>query len=333
MVGAGHEGGEARLETHGPEKVALGERRPGPAAAFFERLRQGGEIDMGGDVALAGILGDGGKAMAAQRLQGIARRRHEMAIVDDEGSALLPRQPFADGAGYPRPGGGGFDDVAHAAGRGRRPRGGGDRDDRKPPVGQADRPLAPAAFLPGELADRQGVEELVGDEHERTFGNGVEGPVPVGVIADPFSLEGFKPGARLDEMDTRRLPEGGRNGAGPQQVRHQRSPPGPKLDQAEGGGLAHGLPLADAPDSDEFAEDLGDFRRGDEVASLAEGLPRHVIAMGGMAEAEVHVAVDRHRPPGRDLGADQALKGRHAGPVPEARCRPRREAATAPCPW
>ncbi len=58
-------------------------------ADVFGRARQRLEIDMGGDVGLARILQGIGKAVAGDRLEGIAGVAAQMAVIDDQRRAVL----------------------------------------------------------------------------------------------------------------------------------------------------------------------------------------------------------------------------------------------------
>src|SRR3546814_4274742 len=68
--------------------------------------------------------------------------------------------------------------------------------------------------------------------------------------------------------------------------------------------------------SDQLAEHLADFGRRDEVAAAAERIARGVIGL----DAGRHVALDRDRPRGGDLGGELSPERRHccgAGPRSE----------------
>ena len=65
-------------------------------ADIFRRARQRLEIDMGGDVGLAGILQGIGKAVAGDRLEGVAGVAAQMAVIDDQRRAVLVAHPRGD---------------------------------------------------------------------------------------------------------------------------------------------------------------------------------------------------------------------------------------------
>src|SRR6478735_2601130 len=79
---------------------------------------------------------------------------------------------------------------------------------------------------------------------------------------------------------------------GAQHVGHQRSAPRPEFDQVDASRPAHRVPDLDHPRAEQFAEDLADFRGGDEVAMRPRRIARRVI----VPEANIHIAFDRHRP-------------------------------------
>src|SRR5207248_11499599 len=61
----------------------------------------------------------------------------------------------------------------------------------------------------------------------------------------------------------------------------------------------------------ELAEHLAHFWRGDEIARRAERIARDVIAVLRMAQAKLHIAVDRDRPIDSDDAADLGFERRH----------------------
>ena len=175
-------------------------------------LGQRREIDMRGQVALARFVERIGIGVAAHRLQRVADRGAFIAIVDDQRRAAL-RAPAA-----PR---------ARAAIATRRARFRGSiparrvaqmrRDDRSqlPVAGdrQEQRVLAarPAARAsrPGldQLADRQRVEEFVGDDEQRpVVGQAVDSRRASSAPGTRSRLRGAQRRAGLDQMDRRRQP-------------------------------------------------------------------------------------------------------------------------------
>src|SRR5262245_3998039 len=88
----------------------------------------------------------------------------------------------------------------------------------------------------------------------------------------------------------------GQRPGGAQRIAHQGAPARPELDEAEGSGLAHGLPDDRAPQSDQLPEHLADLRSSDEVAGSPDRIARGVVAVEGMRETGQHEPVYGHRP-------------------------------------
>ena len=108
---------------------------------------------------------------------------------------------------------------------------------------ETNQPLAPAVLRALKLADRQGVEELVGDQDQRAVRHRSEPIMP----ARPEALErrpltGAERGTDFDQMH---LYRGSKRRHGPcraQRVGHQRAAPGTEFDQVDGRGPAHLYP-------------------------------------------------------------------------------------------
>ena len=79
----------ARLDAEPLEEIALRHRAVHARAEIFGRARQRLEIDMGGDVGLAGIFQGIGEAVAGDRLKGVAGVAAQMAVIDDQRRAVL----------------------------------------------------------------------------------------------------------------------------------------------------------------------------------------------------------------------------------------------------
>ena len=102
-------------------------------------------------------------------------------------------------------------------------------------------------------------------------------------------LSGSQNNAHLHQMNgggTRKLRGTARDA---KDVRHQSSATGTKLDKPEGRGATRKAPNLDQPGADDLAEHLADLGRGGEIAGDTEGIPRHVVAVGRVAEAVGHV--------------------------------------------
>ena len=131
-------------------------------------LGEGGEVDMGGEVGRAGVGQRGGGSAVADRLQGVAGGAFGRAVVEEQGGAALGAR---GGAARARDeGAGGFADFGDLAlGERQAEVGGGLLDE----VAVLDVALEAGAAAADELADRQGVEEFVGQQDQRACGQGV----------------------------------------------------------------------------------------------------------------------------------------------------------------
>ena len=279
---------------------------------------------MRGQVRRAGGLQDVGEGMGPHRLQRVARARTGITVVDGQQRAAV-----ADDAGGQRR----HDRVARRLhlddGAGRRSHGRrvGRKRARPEPEGEAavgikpDHPLAPA--LPGahELADRQRVEELVRDDEKGAGGNVLDAVVPgdgAGGVGQAGALFQPQDGAGFHQIDPQRGQEGRPEGGDPQDVGHQRAASGTQLHEPHRIGGAGRVPHRQQPGAYEFAEDLGDVRRRDEIASGAERNPRGVVAVVRVAQAARHVVGDGDRPGFGDLRGEPGGERRGHRAVPDA---------------
>ena len=144
-----------------------------------------GEIDMRGEVRFARRGERVGEGMAAHRLQGVAGRCLGVAVVDDQRGAAEGDDAAGDFGGQGVARRRHLEDCAfgrlRAAIEAPRP----DAEGEPARLVEADRALAPHAVETNELPDRQGVEELVGDEKERAVGHVAERSMPVRRVAGP----------------------------------------------------------------------------------------------------------------------------------------------------
>ena len=137
--------------------------------------RKGGEIDMDGQVGLAGLGQRVGEGVALHRLQRVAEAR--FACGRSRRSAPRRRAPPAAGRSRARPPPAratprrGCPAGRRAAPPAPRVRAGGRRQAEGEPAVRVepDQPLVPAVAAAHELAHRQGVEELVGDDQARAL--------------------------------------------------------------------------------------------------------------------------------------------------------------------
>ena len=291
----------------------MGSGTPCAGSARFCRIGQHLEIDMGGQVGLARIVQHGDEGMAPDCLKGLSRRRTRMPVIDDQCGTAGTGQSSAQLAGDR---GGGRADLEHA------PHGGyadTRRDQRFDRTGTAvqhdpetaavgidiDKTFGPAMGRLLELADRQGVEELVRDHQQRTVGHRGEAVVPDRLAAlkgrgQRFALPHAENGTGFDQMDAQGLPEGRQHRGGSQRVAHQRASARPKLDEVHAVRRAHGRPGMGTPETDQLSEHLADFRRRDEIAGGAETVGGNVVAELRMTQRVAHERSDGERPFYRD---------------------------------
>ena len=132
------------------QPLALRDDRRHRRAGLGRSACNGFEVDVGGEVLLAGTVEHGREGVAANSLQRVARRASHVAVIDEERDASVGREP----ARYCR-------DRLVASGRG--------LDDFTVAVeGEPARGNHHAAFDGADmLTHRKGVQELVGDEQER----------------------------------------------------------------------------------------------------------------------------------------------------------------------
>ena len=177
------------------------------------------------------------------------------------------------------------------------------------------------------LTDRQGVEELVGDQDGRAIRNVLQPVVPLDGVAQDrlqrLALAVAQVRAGFHQMDDGVVAEQRQHRRRPQHVGHQRAAAGTQLHQMEGAGAAQPRPCIDAPEPDQFAEHLADFRRGGEIAALAERIAPHVIAEARIAQRLRHEGADADRPVHHDAAGQQACQTVRSGAlIPRHGVRP-----------
>ena len=136
-------------------------------------------------------------------------------------------------------------------------------------------------------------------------------PDGAGEAREAGGLPAAQLGADLDEMHLGGADEAGVDAAGPEQVGHQRAASGAEFDQRQARRTAERLVGGDAPDADQLAEHLADFRRSDEIALEADGGAGGVIAMVRIGQDEAHVVGDRNGTDGADQPDDLVFERRH----------------------
>ena len=216
------------------------------------------EIDVRGQILLARIGQHRREAVAAHRLQRVAGRASLMAVIDDAAPrrrvAARQRRDRRDGFVARRRG---FDDLAVAV------EGEAAGGDRHPPLHAADM-----------LADRQRVEEFVGDQQQRPRRAGRRSLSCQCASGIARLLQLAQHRAGFDEMDlaceTRRAHHAQRIGG-------QRAAARPELGIDRVLGRPGARPAIGQRRADHFAEHLADFRRGGEIAARAQRIARRII--------------------------------------------------------
>ena len=163
-----------------------------------------------------------------------------------------------------------------------------------------------------ELADRQGVKELVGDDEGRTRRHFLQRCRPADGLREGLkclALLTCKRRACLDQMYLHRFVETRHDAGGAQGITHQRAPTRPVLDQGERRGATHAHPGVGAPQPDQLSEDLADFRGSREVPRGPENRPLCVVSVIGVQQTARHVVADAHRTLGAYLRCDLAAEG------------------------
>ncbi len=237
------------------------------------------EIDMGGDVGLAGVLEHVDLLVRLQGLQGGARGQLLVAIVDDQRRAALFLQAPGNLGHHRDRRRAGLDRRALRAGA---PAG---RDDVIHPLLarlegelvalQPDHAFEPAVGGTHQLVDRQRVEELVGDNQQRGIVGQGRKIVVVVAIGKGLALDRAQRRRGLDEMHLRREFVA-RSGC--QRISRKRPATRPQLDIVDALAAAHAHPQIGEPQADQLAEHLADFGRGDEIALIAERIAAGIVA-------------------------------------------------------
>ena len=166
-------------------------------------------------------------------------------------------------------------------------------------VGGAPRPEGRAMRRPDEMARRQRVEKLIGEDEQRRARNFAKGRAPFhgrGRLLQRPRLRFAQNRAGFDEIDGDRVEKSRRHAPDAQHVGHQHAASGPKLHEPRVRRPARGGPRLADPDAEHLAEHLADLRRRDEIARRAERIPGHVIAVPRVLQAQRHVTLQRDRP-------------------------------------
>lgn len=161
-----------------------------------------------------------------------------------------------------------------------------------------------------ELSDRQGIEELVGDDDQWIVADGVDvvGPVRV-VLAEALGLLGPQRRVGFEQLQMDGIEEAVGLGGDAQRVLHQGAAAGAEFEQGEAPGLIQLLPEVDDEEADEFAEHLADLGGGDEIALGAQRVGAGVVAGAWVGEGEAHIGGERHRAGLAQLHVDDISQG------------------------
>ena len=237
---AGQHGGAAG-QAQALQEHALRQRPMRRGAGRAGGRGQGREIHMRGEVGAAGLGQRVGRARRRASPAGCRRGRSRPGR--NRGTAAAPPWRRAGGRGArhglarPRP----ISRTAPSGGR----RAGGRRRGTLDEGAVGHEALRPAVAAADELADRQGVEELVGQQDQRAV---AAGSPPSSCQAAPPAqqrlLRGAQRGARSrpDAAAAAARKPGTTSADGAQRVGHQRAAAGARLAQSTGSGRAHLLP-------------------------------------------------------------------------------------------
>ncbi len=237
------------------------------------------EIDMGGDVGIAGVGEDIDLLVRLQCLQGRSGTQLHLPVINDQRRPALLLQAAGDLGHQRGRSRAGFD---HRALCGAAPAG---RDEVIHPLTarhegeilavQPDQSIEPAIGAAHQLVDRQGIEKFVGnDQQRRIVGQGRKIVVVVAVgeglaLKLPEACRGF------DEVDLRRKIITPRR---PQRILRQSAAAGPEFDVVDALATAHPHPQIGQPQPDQLAEHLADFRRSDEIALFTQRIAAGIVA-------------------------------------------------------
>ena len=172
--------------------------------------------------------------------------------------------------------------------------------------------LPPAVADALELADRQRVEELVGDDQQGAARHRLEFVVPCGPGArQAGALRRAQGAVRFDQMQADGVTEPRNAARGAERVGEERAAARPQFDEADARRPAHAPPQDRTPEADQLTEHLAHFRRSDEIPRAADPRPAPVIAESRMRQAEAHVGGDAERPVAPDTRPERRRERGH----------------------
>ena len=305
MVAREQQGGEAHVGAELGEKPPLRHRAvylgTGGARGFGER----GKIDMSAEISGPGRGQYRNRAVFPHSAQGRTGAVGKIAVIDEQGGTRLACQPGAEPSPQSECRRAGLDDFVRPGGaapflREKQGRGGALRPVDKDEIFlgvERHHPLGPLRRPAHELTDRQGVQELVGNDQQwprRQFLDRRD-PDRIGPTEPPFLL-GAKNRAALDQMEPQGMPKRRHRRGGAQQVRHQDTAARPQLGQDHRVRLPRLLPQRSEPQPDQLAKDLADLGCGDEIAAGADRIAPRVIAVVRVMERHRHKGGNRKGP-------------------------------------
>ena len=265
-----------------------------------------------------------------------------MPVIDDESGAVAALQPGRDRGHDGIAGRRDLEDRANRDGVSRRQEIGIDGGDaggeaERVVCVEADHALAKTLFGLDELADGDGIEKLVGDEQQEAVGDLLEALVPgdLELVGDQgLALDLLQPLAGFDQMHARlfiKVRREARKHA--QDIRHHRAAAGSDFRDRDRFRRSVPAPGLEQEHADEFAEQLADLGRGDEIAALSERLARAVVAMFRICEAEREIVGDADRARCQDERLDLVAERRgHRRPLRRALAWRARRIAQRPRP-
>ncbi len=333
----------AVVDSQALQNLALRQQRAGlrrPVAARASASKSTCAVRSASPGCASGSVG----RMPLHRLQGVAQRM-PAAIVEDQRRAAWPGDPGGDLVHHRRRRRGKISTRSPSrvsASRGGSAASGaalGQPQGQRSPSTPTTRSRQPRAVR-GELADRQRVEEFVGDQEQRqrrqVGGVVVPGDGATGSAACCRSRRCAEASTRctcIAACEARHV----RRGA--QHIGHQGAAAGPELGQREGRRRALIQPGLRQAQPDQLAEHLADLGRGGEIAGSAEGIAGGVIAVArdaaGIRPCSRQRSSARRRRSAAPAGRP-ARSRRPPGVAPQSDQRQpdrRSSAATATGPW
>ena len=248
--------------------------------------------------------------MRLDRLQRRPGPAREMAIIDKQRRPALHIEPPGQRLDQCRRSGTGFDHRirlrgAQIFGNGLGHRAGPGHKGERAPL-QPDHALAPALGGHHQLANRERVEEFIGEQQKRAI---LRQRVDRIVKLRPGQSAALDLAQRFGALDKMHLGPQTLAGHGAQRILGQRPAARPQFDIDRIAGASRAHPDIRQPQTRHFAEHLADFGRGGEIAPTRFAWRPQRVAGGVIARvAFAHIARNRHRPVAFDQAAEDARK-------------------------